>query len=130
MTPKDPGSPRDILAQTMTDGRKVLVPHLAGLLKRNKIAEVESSEERLRFWQRALSPEQEQLLWQQEMAARGIQQLVPGSPEVLDIDLGISKQVYPSRWDMLPGEGRDDQSDQAMWAWKHAQKGPPEGGVQ
>lgn len=119
-------SPRDILAKTMSDGRRVLVPLLAQQLKREGIAEVDASEERRRFWQRALTPEQEQALWLQEMAARGIAELVPGSPEALDIGLGISKQTYPSRWDMLPGDGRDDQGSQAAWAWKHARKGPPE----
>jgi hypothetical protein len=119
------GSPRDILAQTMADGRKVLVPYLATMMKRSDIKEVDASEQRRRFWQRALTPEQEQQLWVQELAARGIPQLVPGSPDAVDIGLKISKQTYPDRWDMLPGEGRDNQSDQAMWAWKQAQKGPP-----
>lgn len=122
-------SPRDILAETMEGGRKVVVPYLAEMLKRTGITEVDSEEERRRFWQRAMTPEQETLLWHEEMVRRGISQLVPGSPEVLEIGLGISKQVYPDRWDMLTGEGRAHQSDQARWAWKLARRGPPEGGV-
>lgn len=119
-------SPRDILATTMRDGRKVIVPLLAEMLKRRGIEEVDNTEERRRFWQRALTPEQEAALWQQEMTSRGITELVPGSPEALDIGLGISKQVYPDRWDMMAGEGRDQGSAQAVWAAKHARRGPPE----
>lgn len=119
------GSPRDILARTMADGRKVLVPYLAEMLKRSDIKEVDAAEQRRRFNQRALTPEQEQQLWVQEMAARGIQQLEPGSPEAIDIGLAISKRVYPDRWDMLAGEGRDGLSEQAMWAWKQARKAQP-----
>ena len=123
--PEQAGSPRDILARTMADGRKVLVPYLAEMMKRNKISEVDAAEQRRRFWQRALTPEQEQALWVQEMAARGLTELVPGSPEVLDIGLGISKQVYPDRWDMMGGEGRDSLGAQAKWSWTQARKGPP-----
>jgi hypothetical protein len=119
------GSPRDILAQTMADGRKVLVPHLAEMLKRSDIKEVDSSEQRRRFNQRAMTPEQEQQLWVQEMTSRGLAELTPGSPEALDIGLRISKQVYPDRWDMLAGEGRDGLSDQALWAWKMARTVEP-----
>lgn len=119
------GSPRDILARTMADGRKVLVPYLAEMLKRSDITEVDAAEQRRRFNQRALTPEQEQQLWVQEMAARGIQQLEPGSPQALDIGLAVSKRVYPDRWDMLAGEGRDGLSEQALWAWKMARKAQP-----
>ena len=121
----DADSTRDILAQVMHDGKKTLVPILAEMLKRKKIAEVEPSEERRRFWQRALSPEQEALLWRQEAATRGLTELVPGSPEVADIGLKLSKQVYPDRWDMAGGEGRDTESAQAEWSARHARRGPP-----
>lgn len=121
----EPQSSRDILAEQMIQGRKVLVPHLAQMLKRRGIQEVDATEQRRRFWQRVLTPEQEAQLWQQEMAMRGITELVPGSPEALDIGLGIAKQVYPDRFDMMAGEGRDHESDQADWAWKMASKGPP-----
>jgi hypothetical protein len=122
----DASAPRDILAETMTQGKKVLVPMLAEMLKRKGIETVESKEERRRFWQRAATPEQEALMWQQEMANRGLTELVPGAPQTLDIGLGISKRVYPDRWDMAPGEGRDTESAQAEWAARHARKGPPE----
>lgn len=123
--PETAGSPRDILAQTMADGRKVLVPHLAEMLKRSDIKEVDTAEQRRRFNQRALTPEQEQQLWVQEMTSRGIAELMPGSPEARDIGLEISKHVYTGRWDMMPGEGRDSLSDQAMWAWNLARTVEP-----
>jgi hypothetical protein len=119
----DESSPRDILAQTMADGRKSVVPYLAEMLKRDKIAEVPPDEERRRFWQRALTPEQETALWQQEMQQRGLMELTPEL--ALDIGLKISQQVYPDRWDMMPAEGRDAQSQQAQWAMKHTRAGPP-----
>lgn len=115
---------RDVLAQVMADGRKTLVPLLAELLRRDGIETVESKEERRLFWQRALTPEQEQALWMQEMATRGVTELTPET--AAQIGLGISKQVYPARWDMLAADGRDHESDQIRWAYKHAQKGPPE----
>lgn len=116
-------SPRDILAQVMADGRKSLVPHLAEMLKHADIETLDSAEERRRFWQRAVSPEDEQRLWQQEMATRGLTELDPKS--ALEIGLGISQKVYPARWDMAMAEGRDHESDIAQWAWKHAKRGDP-----
>lgn len=121
----DTASPRDILARVTADGRKVLVPHLAEMLQREGIETVQSKEERRLFWLRAATPEQEAQMWQDEMLQRGITELAPESPEVLDIGLKISKAVYPARWDMLEGEGRTHASEQAQWAWKHAKKGPP-----
>jgi predicted transcriptional regulator len=118
-------TPRDVLAETMDGGRKVIVPLLAEMLKRKGIDEVDTAEQRRRFWQRALTVEQEQQLWQQAMIERGLVQLTPGDPVTIDIGLGISKMVYPDRWDMLPGEGRDHASQQAEWAWKMAKAGPP-----
>jgi hypothetical protein len=123
-----PQSPRDILAEVMDQSRKALVPHLAEMLKRSKIKEVDSSEERTRFWQRALTPEQEQELWRQELVKAGTLDTSALSPQqLLGIGITISQQVYPDRWDMATGEGRDTQSAQAEWAWKQAMKGPPEG---
>ena len=116
-------SPRDVLAETMAEGRKVLVPYLAEMLKRKSIAEVPPPEERQRFWQRAKTPEQEQQLWADEMNVRGITELTPEF--AVDIGLKIGQQVYPDRFDMMTGEGRTTQADQAQWAWKHAQAGPP-----
>jgi hypothetical protein len=124
--PDKPLAPRDILARTMQDGRTVLIPHLAEMLRREGIATVESPEERRRFWQAAITDEQEQQMWLQEMTARGITELIPGSPEALDIGLGISKVKYPDRWDMAGQEGRNHESQQAEWAMKHARRGPPE----
>jgi hypothetical protein len=124
--PDKPLAPRDILARTMQDGRTVLIPHLAEMLRREGIATVESPEERRRFWQAAITDEQEQQMWLQEMTARGITELIPGSPEALDIGLGISKVKYPDRWDMTGQEGRNHESQQAEWAMKHARRGPPE----
>lgn len=120
----DAQSPRDILAEVVSEGRKVLVPHLAEMLKRSNIAEVTPSEERQRFWQRAMTPEQEQQAWQAEMAQRGLAELTP--EQAVDIGLAVSKRVYPGRWDMMTGEGRDTQAQQATWAWKHAKQGNPE----
>lgn len=119
-------SSRDILARVMRDGRKVIVPHIAEMLKREGIETVESKEERRLFWLRAVTPEREARMWLDEMAQRGLTELVPGSPEALEMGLKISKSVYPSRWDMLEGEGRDHQSEQSMWALKAAKQGPPE----
>lgn len=116
-------SSRDIMAEVMSGGRQALVPMLAEMLKRDGIDEVDTAEERRRFWQRALTPEQEAQLWQQEIANRGITQMTP--EQATDIGLGISKQVYPDRWDMMPGAGRDTEAKQAMWASKHAKLGPP-----
>lgn len=119
-------APRDVLAETMADSRKALVPHLAALLKREKIVEVPPDEERRRFWKRAMTPEQEAQLWTTELATRG---LLPEAltPEVAtDIGLKIGQQVYPDRYDMMPQDGRDTQAKQANWAWKHAKLGPPE----
>jgi hypothetical protein len=124
--PDKPLAPRDILARTMQDGRTVLIPHLAEMLRREGIATVESPEERRRFWQRALTPEQEAQMWLQEAVARGITEFIPGSPEVLDIGLGIAKAVYPDRFDMMGQEGRNHASAQAEWAMRHARRGPPE----
>ena len=64
-------------------------------------------------------------MWTQAMIARGITQLIPGSPEAIDIGLGIAKAKYPDRFDMMGQEGRDHASQQAMWAMKHAKAGPP-----
>ncbi len=122
----EPKSHRNILAELMAGGQKTLVPHLAEMLKRTGIEEVDASGERERFWQPALTDEQEQEAWRQEMAARGITQLVPGSPEVIDIGLKISKVKYPARWDMAPGEGREHESEQAELSYKHARKGQPQ----
>jgi hypothetical protein len=119
----DAGSQRDILAEVMAQGRKVLVPHLAEMLKREKIETIGGAEERRRFWQRAMTPEQEQMLWQTEMANRGITELTPDV--ALEIGLGISQKVYPSRWDMATAEGREHESEIAQWAWQHAKKGDP-----
>lgn len=119
-------SPRDILARVMDGGRKTVVPLLAEMLRRKGIAEIPSAEERRRYWQRALTVEQEQQLWAEEMARRGIQQLTPGAPETIEMGLGIAKQVFPDRFDMMTGEGRDQASAQAEWAYKHAQRGEPQ----
>ena len=118
-------SPRDILAEQMDAGRKRLVPLLAEMMKRSAIKEIGSTEERERFWRRALNEEQEQALWAQMMAAKGIIELVPGAPETIAMGMEVSKQVYPDRWDMAPAEGRDHESDQAEWSAKHARRGPP-----
>lgn len=122
----DAESSRDIMARQMTEGRKVLVPYLAEHFKRKGIKQLDAAEQKRRFAQRALTPEQEAALWAQEMASRGLTELVPGSPQVLEIGLGISKQVYPDRWDMMTGEGRDHASDQAEWAMKMAKECFPE----
>jgi hypothetical protein len=91
-----PQSPRDILAEVMDQSRKALVPHLAEMLKRSKIKEVDSSEERTRFWQRALTPEQEQELWRQELVKAGTLDTSALSPQqLLGIGITISQQVYP-----------------------------------
>lgn len=121
----DPKSPRDILAETMAGGRKVLVPHLAEMLKHRGITEVSAAEERERFYQAAITDEQEQRMWQDEALKRGITEWVPGSPEALDAGLAISKVKYPARWDMSAAEGRNTVSDIATWAMKHARAGPP-----
>ncbi len=122
--PKDAVSSRDILAETMSDGRKAVVPYLAEMMRReSKIAEVPPDEERTRFWQRALTPEQEAQLWASEMQARGITTLTP--EQATDIGLKIGSQVYPDRFDMMGQEGRTTQAQQARWAWKHMQAGPP-----
>lgn len=118
-------SPRDILAETMSEGRKVVVPYLAEMLKTERISEVPTAEERRLFWARAKTPEQEAQMWTEALAQRG---LAPEmlTPEVaLDIGLGIAKEVYPGRWDMMGQEGRTTQADQARWAAKHAKLGPP-----
>jgi hypothetical protein len=109
----------------MEQSRTALTPNLAALLKRDKIKELSSAEERERFWRRALSDEQEQALWQQMMLSKGITQLTPGAPETLAMGLEISKQVYPDRHDMAPGEGRTTEAQQAEWAARHARRGPP-----
>lgn len=119
-------APRDILAQVMKDGKDVMVPLLAEQLKREAIDEVPSDEQRRLWWQRALTPEQEQQEWMNEMAARGLTELIPGSPEVTEIGLKIAPKVYPSRFDMMTAEGRDSQSAQAVWSWKMAKTKPPE----
>lgn len=121
--PDTAGSPRDVLAEVMAEGRKVLVPHLAEMMRRTTVKEVDSSEERQRFWQRALTPEQEALLWQEGMTRLGITDLNP--EQALGLGLEIAKRVYPDRFDMMTGEGRDSQAAQAEWAWGHAKKGPP-----
>lgn len=123
--PEKPLSPRDIQARVMEDGKKTLVPHLAALLNREGITEVLPAEERRRFWQRAMTPEQEQEVWVQEMAQAGITQLVPGAPETIELGLRVAATVYPDRFDMLAQEGRDTPSAQAAWAMKHARRGPP-----
>lgn len=123
--PNQPAAPRDVLARVMVEGKKTLVPLLGEMLRRKGIEEVDGGEMRRRYWQAALTDEQEQQMWTQEMIARGITQLVPGDPQTLDIGLKISKAKYPDRWDMLGQEGRDQSSAQAEWAWKQAQKGPP-----
>ena len=112
----------------MADGRKSVVPYLAEMLRREKIAEVPPDEERRRFWQRALTDKQEQQLWQDEMAQRGMTELTPEL--ALDIGLKIAQSVFPDRWDMMAGEGRMSQSDQANWAMKHTRAGPPKAMVE
>ena len=122
----DAKAPRDIFAETMSDGRKVLVPYLAEMLKRGKISEVDAKDERRRFWLRAMTEEQEAQLWQQAMLQRGLTPETLTPEQATDIGLGIAKQVYQARFDMMEKEGRDTPSAQATWAWKHAQMGPPE----
>lgn len=107
------------------EGKQAIVPHLAEMLKRKGIEELPTSEQRRRFHQAAITDEQEQQMWAQEMIARGITQLVPGDPQTIDIGLKISKAKYPDRWDMAAGEGRDTSSAQAEWLWKMARTGPP-----
>lgn len=121
----DAPSPRDLLAETMAGGRKVIVPHLAEMLKTRRVQELGSSEERRRFWQPAITDAEEQQMWRDEMAARGLTALVPGSPAAVDIGLKVSKVKYPDRWDMAPQEGRDTDSAQAEWAARHMRLGPP-----
>ncbi len=118
-------APRDVLAEVMDGGKKAIVPHLAEMLRRKGIAEVPTAEQKRRFDQPAITDEQEQQMWQQEMIARGIQQLVPGDPATIDIGLKISKAKFPDRWDMMTGEGRDKTSAQAEWAWKMARSTLP-----
>ena len=119
-------SPRDILGEVMAGAQKTQTPLLAELLKSDRVTEVDSSEERQRFWQSALTDEQEQQMWADAMAARGLTQLVPGSREVLDIGMAVSKAKYPTRFDMMEQEGRTTEAQQAMWAAEHARKGMPE----
>lgn len=122
----DAESSRDIMARTMTDGRKVLVPYLAEHFKRKGIRELDPAEQKRRFVQAAITDDQERQMWIQEMTSRGLAELVPGSPQALDIGLGIAKVKYPDRFDMLAGEGRDHASDQAEWAMKMAKQCYPE----
>jgi hypothetical protein len=107
--PRATQSTRDILSETFESGRRVLVPQLATLMRRDKITEVEAAEERRRFWQRAITEQEEASLWQQGMTP-----------------YEISKQVYPDRWDMAGAEGRVHESEIAAWSHKHAQKGTPQ----
>ena len=122
----DARSPRDMLAEIMAGARQVMVPHLAEMLRTDRVKNVPPNEERARFWQRALTPEQEQQMWVDEAIARGITAWVPGSAEALDAGLKISKAVFPGRWDMAGQEGRSTEAQQAEWAWKHAKQGAPE----
>ncbi len=107
----------------MAESRKSVVPYIAEMLKRDKIAEVPPDEERRRFWSAALTDEQEAQRWQEEMTRRGLTELTPEL--ALDIGLKISQEKFPDRWDMVGGEGRNTQAQQAEWAWRHVQAGPP-----
>ena len=122
----EPRSPRDLLAEVMAGAQRVQTPLLAELLKTDRVQPVDSSEERRRFWQAAITDEQEQQMWRDEMAARGLQVVLPGSPEAIDIGMRIAKVKYPDRFDMMSQEGRNTVAQQAQWLWSHAKKWPPE----
>lgn len=121
-----PRAPRDILAEVMAGAQRVQTPLLAELLRSDRVQAVDSPEERRRFWQAVLTDEEEAQMWRDEMVARGLTRVLPGSPEALDIGMRISKAKYPDRWDMAGQEGRTTEAQQAQWAWKHAQKGAPD----
>lgn len=125
-----PMSRRDLLAEVMAGAQKVQTPLLAEQLRTDRVQAVDTSEERRRFWQAAISEQQEQQMWRDEMAARGLTTVLPGSPEAIDIGMRISKAKYPDRFDMMGQEGRNTVAQQAQWAFRHMQKGPPstEGG--
>lgn len=126
-------SSRDVLAQVMDEGKKRMIPLLAEMMKRDAIAEVPPDEERRQFWAPAITDEQEQQMWQQEMTTRGVSPEMANDPEqaqkyldqMVDIGLKIASQKYPGRFDMMTGEGRNTQAQQALWAWRHAQAGSP-----
>lgn len=122
-----PKTQRDLLAEVMAGAQRVQTPLLAEQLKSDRVSAVDSSEERRRFWQAAITDEQEQQMWRDEMAARGLTTVLPGSPEAIDIGMAISKSKFPDRWDMAEQEGRNTTAQQATWAWNHAKKGAPYG---
>jgi hypothetical protein len=129
----DAASQRDIMAETMAQGRKSLIPHLAEMLKRDAIAEVPPDEERRRFWTPVITDEQEAQRWQEEMQQRGLTPEMASDPaqaedylkQMTDIGLKLAREKYPDRFDMMAGEGRDTQAKQADWAWTHLKAGPP-----
>lgn len=115
---------RDIVADVMAQGRKTTVPILAEMLKREKIARVAPADEHALFWTRALTPEEEQAKGQELMQQQGV--TGPMTPkQELAFRLELSKHVFPQRWDAARGGGRSAPSEIAMWADKHAKKGPP-----
>ncbi len=120
-------SSRDILAEQMASGRKVLVPILAEMLKTSRVKEVDTSEERRLFWEPAITDEEEDRLWADAMIREGING--PVTPEMLPlmtkIGLEISHRKFPDRWDMAGAEGRNTDAQTAEWALKHALKGRP-----
>lgn len=118
-------SRRDLLAEVMAGAQRVQTPLLAELLLSDRVQKVDPSDERRRFWQAAITDEQEQQMWRDEATARGVTAWVPGSPEALDAGLKIAKVKYPDRFDMMGQEGRNTTAQHALWAWGHAKKGMP-----
>lgn len=118
-------SQRDVLGQTMADGKRVLVPLLAEMLKSGKQQQIDASEERRRFWTPAITDEEEAALWEEAMMRAGKTPETMTEQDVVRLGLPISRIKYPDRWDMAGQEGRTTDAQQAEWALKHALKGPP-----
>lgn len=119
-------SQRDVLGEFMASSKKELIPYLAEMMRTRRVQEVGTAEMRRRFWQPAITDDEEQRLWEEEMVRDGLTPDTLTPEHVLRIGLKLSQIKYPDRWDLAGQEGRTTDAQKSMWAYQMAEKGPPE----
>lgn len=102
------GNARDDVAESLLDTQQRVGEALEQGLERDPtMAKLSSERERMLFWQRAIPPEQEALLWQQGVDP-----------------WEISTRVFPHRWKLM-GMGRTTDTEKVAWLKKYQALGPP-----
>jgi hypothetical protein len=104
-----PENQRDQIAEALLDTQERVGDAVSqGLTRDPTMGRLSGEAERKLFWQRAISPQEEQHLW-----AQGLD------------PWEISTRVFPKRWQLLP-LGRTTDTEKVAWLKKHQQLGPPE----